>query len=445
MAPINLSIKPAVIKSSSSSSVRSTKLFKTKTSLFITACFATLVTFGASAETVLKVYAGGSGQRPDLMKKLFEQYEAQHPDIKIEIETGGATSDLQRQYLSTVLNAKDSTLDMFMIDIVNPAQYMSAGWVEPLNVYVGEPDEAFASFLPTYKSANVVDGKIAAMPLFADSMFMYYRKDLLEKYGHKTPQTWQELAAIAKDIQQKEGNTELQGLSIQGAPIEGAVCTFLMPYWSQGKEFTDDKGKLTLDTPAATASLQLWRNLMDEGVVKKNIAEVKTSDTVSEFKAGKVIFGVNWGFAWNQLMTDDDSTVKGNVGVISIPAMENGQSATCLGGWQWAVSAFSTHKTETADLAKFMSSPEASAFLAKEGSLLPTQVSVYDNPDVLAAVPWFADAKKVIVNAKSRPQSTDYAQVSDVIRTNTSAALAGTMTPEQAVEQIEKRLKRVMR
>ena len=70
--------------------------------------------------TTLRVFSGGANQRPDLMRKLFDQYQAANPGVKIDIETGGATSELQRQYLSTVLNAKDPAIDIFMIDIVNP-------------------------------------------------------------------------------------------------------------------------------------------------------------------------------------------------------------------------------------------------------------------------------------------------------------------------------------
>ncbi|MDH4290335.1 MAG: extracellular solute-binding protein, partial [Aquincola sp.] len=86
-------------------------------------------------QTTLRVFSGGANQRPDLMRKLFDQYQAKNPGVKIDIETGGATSELQRQYLSTVLNAKDSAIDIYMIDIVNPAQYFGAGWLEPLDSY----------------------------------------------------------------------------------------------------------------------------------------------------------------------------------------------------------------------------------------------------------------------------------------------------------------------
>ncbi len=400
---------------------------------------------GALADTTLRVFSGGANQRPDLMRKLFDQYQAANPGVKIDIETGGATSELQRQYLSTVLNAKDSAIDIYMIDIVNPAQYFGAGWLEPLNAYVGNPADAMKPFLPVYLQSNVVDGKVAAMPGFADAMFMYYRKDLLEKYKIAEPKTWDELAAASKKIQAGEGNPNLQGLSIQGAPIEGAVCTFLLPYWSQGKEFNDASGKLTLDKAAAVKGLDQWLKMVDSGVIKKNVAEVKTPDTVNEFKAGQVVFAINWGFAWDRFQVDNDSTVKGKVGVMPLPAMAGGKSATCVGGWQWAVSAFSKNKAEAAKLVKFMSTPAASKFLAVEGSLLPVYQNVYTDADVVRAVPWFKDASNVVIAGKSRPLSKDYGQVSDVVRTTTSAVLARTKKPDEGVGEIQSRLARVMR
>ena len=306
---------------------------------------------------------------------------------------------------------------------------------------------ALKPYLPVYSSANVVDGKVAAMPAFADAMFMYYRKDLLEKYGVKEPKTWDELAAGAKKIQagEKAANPNLQGLSIQGAAIEGAVCTFLLPYWSQGKAFNDANGKLTLDKEVAVKGMDMWLKLVDDGVMKKNIAEVTTPVTVSEFKAGQAIFAINWAFAWDRFKDDADSQVKGKVGVTPLPAMAGGKSATCVGGWQWAVSAFSKNKAAAANLVKFLSAPAASKFLAVEGSLLPTYANIYNDADVLKQAPWFKDAAAVVMAGQARPISTQYGQVSDIVRTTTSAILARTKTSKEGVDEIESRVSRFMR
>lgn len=417
-----------------------------KTSIRLAIALTLAVSSAATLAQNLRVFSGGTNQRPDLMRKLFDQYQAANPGVKIEIETGGATSELQRQYLSTTLNAKDSAIDIYMIDIVNPAQYFSAGWLEPLDAYVGGA-AALKPYLPVYSSANVVDGKVAAMPAFADSMFMYYRKDLLEKHGIKEPKTWDELSAAAKKIQaaEKTASPNLQGLSIQGAPIEGAVCTFLLPYWSQGKAFNDAGGKLTLDKTAAVKGMDMWLKMVDEGVLKKNIAEVTTPVTVNEFKAGQSVFAINWGFAWDRFKDDADSQVKGRVGVMPLPAMAGGKSATCVGGWQWAVSAFSKNKPAAANLVKFMSTPAASKFLAVEGSLLPTYANIYTDSDVLKQAPWFKDAAAVVVAGQARPISTQYGQVSDIVRTTTSAMLARTKSTKEGVDEIESRVSRLMR
>jgi multiple sugar transport system substrate-binding protein len=423
-------------------------MMKRRTSFTALAAAALALGLSATAyaqQTTLRVFSGGANQRPDLMRKLFDQYQAKNPNVKIEIETGGATSELQRQYLSTVLNAKDPAIDIYLIDIVNPAQYYGAGWLEPLDAYLGKPADVMKPYLPVYATSNVVDGKIAAIPAFADAMFMYYRKDLLDKHGVKEPTTWDELSAAATKIQKAEGNANLQGLSIQGAPIEGAVCTFLLPYWGQGKDFNDAAGKMTLDKAAATKGLTQWLSMVDAGVIKKNVAEVKTPDTVNEFKAGQVVFAINWGFAWDRFKDDADSQVKGKVGVMPLPAMAGGKSATCVGGWQWAVSAFSKNKQAAANLVKHLASAESSKFLAVEGSLLATYQSVYTDADVVKNVPWFKDAANVVIAGKSRPMSKDYGQVSDVIRTTTSAVLARTKTPADGVSEIESRLARVMR
>jgi len=66
---------------------------------------------------------------------------------------------------------------------------------------------------------------------------------------------------------------------------------------------------MTLDKAAAVKGLNTWLGLVEQGVLKKNVAEVKTGDTVNEFKSGQVVFAINWGFAWDRFQSDKDSTV----------------------------------------------------------------------------------------------------------------------------------------
>lgn len=399
----------------------------------------------ALADTSLRVFVGGQ-QRPDVVRPLLDQYEQANPGVKVELEVGGATSDLQQQYLTTVLTSQDSAIDVFLIDVVRPAQYAAAGWAEPLSPYLAEgADKPLDRYLPAYAEANQVEGELMAMPAFADALFLYYRKDLLEKHGLQPPRTWTELQAQAKQVMQAENDPNLQGISFQGKAIEGAVCTFLVPYWGAGAELTNADGEVEIDEAAAKQAFGLWQGMIESGVAKRNIAEVATDDTRKEFQAGNAIFAVLWAYGWNRFQTDADSQVKDKVGVTQLPAFEGKEPATCIGGWQWAVSAFAEDKAAAFKLVDFLSGPEGSKFLAVKASNLPVITSLYDDPEVLAANPWFKDAKAVVEGARARPVTARYPEVSETIRTNVNAVLAGVKTPEDAIDDMQSRLRRVMR
>ena len=262
----------------------------------------------AIADTTLRIFTGGQ-QRPDVMRKVLDEYQKKTPGVKVEIEVGGATSEAQQQYLNTVLAAKDSTLDVMLIDVIRPAQWAAAGWAEPLDSYLGaDKTKVMSQYLKAYADADQVNGKVIALPYFADSQFLYYRKDLLEKYKRPVPKTWDEMMETAQVIMKGENNSQLQGFSTAGAPIEGTVCTYLVPLWGMGGELVKD-GKLNLEAPQARQPFQLYGRMKQAGVLPKNIGEIPTDRIRVDFQAGNVIFAQTWAYVWNRLENDADSKV----------------------------------------------------------------------------------------------------------------------------------------
>ena len=200
----------------------------------LAASVAALTMLGSSgialAQTTLRIFTGGQ-QRPDVMRQIVDEYMKQNPAVKIEVEVGGATSEQQQQYLNTVLASRDASLDVVLIDVIRPAQWAAAQWAEPLDSYLGADKEKIMSqYLPAYREANTVNSKVISLPYFADAQFLYYRKDLLEKYGKQVPKTWAELEATAKEIQDGErtaGNADMWGFVFQGNAYEGLTCDAL--------------------------------------------------------------------------------------------------------------------------------------------------------------------------------------------------------------------------
>ena len=409
------------------------------------AVLALLGTSGAAlAQTTLKIFLGGT-QRPDLMRQILDDYQARNPNVKAEIEVGGATSE-QQQYLNTILVSRDPTIDIMLIDVIRPAQWAAAQWAEPLDSYLGtDKDKIMARYLPAYREANTVNGKVMALPYYADAQFLFYRKDLLEKYGVQPPKTWDEVKAAAEKVLAGEKNPNLRGFETAGAQIEGTVCTYLVPLWGAGGNLTDQNGKLTLNADLAKKPFELWADWKKANVLPPNIAEIVTDRIRQNFSAGNVVFGMSWGYMWGRAQNDPDSVVKDKVGVVPLPGFTPDKAATCIGGWQLAVSAFSKNKQEAAKLVQYLSSPEVSKKQALVAYHMPVFPEVYTDPEVLKVNPWFGDALKVVQTARARPVTPRYNEVSEIIRANMNAFLAGTKAQDAALSDMQSRLANVLR
>lgn len=376
----------------------------------------------------------------DLYQRYADSFAAEHPGVTLTFETGGATSDQQQQYLNTVLSGKSSDIDIFLIDVIRPATYAAAGWAEPLDDYFGSAEAMNAylsNFLAGSVQADTIDGVLYAVPSYTDAQFLYYRSDLLEKYDFLPPTSLEEMRDQALTILAGENDPDLQGFNYQGAPIEGTVCTFLEPFWSAGGEWRDASGNITVDSEAGQRTLAWYQETLASGITKPNIAETATDNSRQEFQAGDVVFMLNWGYAWAHFQGGEDSTVKGKVGVAPIPPFAGGESATCVGGWQWAINPYSKNKELAFEIVKHFSSEAFQRDLAIEASRMPVRNALYADRTVLEANPHFEAFYDVIISAKPRPVTEFYSDVSDVIRSAMNAFLAGSVSADEALTEMQ--------
>ncbi len=411
-----------------------------KTLLALALGLATLSSAQAAQGPVTLSVFRGSQQRPEVFQPLFDRFSKQNPNLKVRIEQGGATSEAQNQDLTTVLAAKDSSLDVFLIDVVRPATFAAAGWAEPLDSYIPSKETYLKAFLPGAISSATVNGKLYALPAFTDAQFLYYRKDLLAKYKAKVPTSWDELAQTAARITKAEGG-DLQGFNFQGAPIEGTVCNFLEMLWSGGGDVSK------VDSPQGQQGLNFLVNAVKTKLAPAASAEIKTDDSRKQFQAGNVLFGLNWSYAWAHFQgnSPDPTKVKGEVGVARLPAFGKNPSATCVGGWQWAVSSYSRNKAAAVKLLQFMVSADAQRQIAVNGAYLPVRRALYNDASVVAANPHFKTLFPVVSGARSRPVTPAYPRVSELIRTNVSAAVSGSKTVDAALKDMQQGLEPLLK
>ncbi|MEE8301276.1 MAG: extracellular solute-binding protein, partial [Candidatus Tectomicrobia bacterium] len=108
--------------------------------------------------------------------------------------------------LTQKLKNKDSSMDVYFIDVIWPAEFAAAGWALPLDDLFPPSDRK--QFLPATIEADTYQDHIHGVPSRIDSGMLYYCKDLLDQYGFDPPQTWEELVHQATTILKGEQNSQ---------------------------------------------------------------------------------------------------------------------------------------------------------------------------------------------------------------------------------------------
>ena len=93
-----------------------------------------------------------------------------------------------------------------------------------------------------------------------------------------------------------------------------------------------------------------------------------------------MLFAVDWSYAWSHFQDDSDIAVKGKVGVATLPAVEGGKPATCLGGWQWGVSAYSSQKNAAASSSSTCRARKSRSTWRSMRRYMPVFPGVYTDP-----------------------------------------------------------------
>ena len=390
-------------------------------------------------KTVVRWIFGGSAS--DSATELESTFEAANPDIDVEIIQGPqSATDLLGTYLQT-FEAQSDEIDVLNIDVIWPGDL--AEHLLDMNEYGAE--EISGDHFPAIVENNTRDGRLVGIPFYTDAGLLYYRTDLLEKYGYDgPPATWDELEEMAQTIQdgeQGEGNQDFTGFVWQGNAYEGLTCDALEWVKSHGGgEIVDPDGTISINNENAVAALERAAGWVGT-ISPEGVTAFQEEEARAIWHAGNAAFMRNWPYAYSRSQSvEDDSQVVDKFGIGPLPAGPGGEPAATLGGWQIAVSKYSAHPEEAARFALFLTSAEGQKINALNDSLLPTIESLYQDEDILANTPFFADLFDVFTNAVARPSTItapNYNQTSVAFFNAVHGVLTGETDAQTAVEELE--------
>lgn len=345
-----------------------------------------------------------------------------------------STSDQFGQY-RLWLAAGSADIDLYQTDVI---------WAPQLADHFVDLTEAAKDLAPTHFpsiiESQTVNGKLVALPIFTDAPALYYRKDLLEKYGVEVPKTWEELTVAAQKIQdgeRAEGKGDFWGFVWQGNAYEGLTCDALEWVKSHGGgQIVEADGSVSIFNDNAVKALEQAKSwvgtISPEGVLAYQEEEAR-----GVWQTGNAAFMRNWPYAYG-LGNGDDSAVKGLFAVTTLPtAGGDTTSAATLGGWNVAVSKYSTKQEAAISLAMYLAGPEAQKQRAINESNLPTIQALYDDADIAAAQPIIPQWKEVFLNAVPRPSAPTLGKYNEVSAKFWSAVHATLSGNGSAAENLE--------
>lgn len=403
-------------------------------------CLAAMSLVGCSSQEsgdIQIVFAAGNDPS-GATEALIDEYNAAHPGVRVEFQAMPANTDTQHDAYVTYLSARESSIDLYSLDVIWTAEFARAGWIVALPEGYIRTDE----FLGGPLESVTYEGTLYAVPWFTDAGVLYYRKDLLEEAGIPVPETWADFRRACREIAEPRG---MDGFVWQGARYEGLVCDFLEFLWSVGGTLDE---ATVVEKPAdaergVTEALGLMLSFLDSGISPDGVLTYKEEDSRRLFTEGRSLFLRNWPYVWS-MAEGEGSKIKGLAGIAPLPHVEGQTSYSTIGGWNIALSTYSGHPDEALDFLRFITGERSMKRRAIEGGYLPTLTSTYEDADVLAANPHFASFSEVFQNTRNRPRSPHYPRMSDIIQENVHRALTYEIEPGAAAADMVRELAEIM-
>lgn len=366
-------------------------------------------------------------EAPAIWQQGIAEFERQNPGVKVVTEIGPQSSTQLHDLLAQKLKNRDTRLDVFLMDVIWPAEFASAGWALPLDRYFTAEERS--KFLQAPVLANQYRGRIFGVPLFIDAGVLYYRKDLLGKHNLPSPRTWPELVETAKAVLAGD-KTGLIGFSGQFKQYEGLICNMMEYILGNGGALWDEmRLESRIDHAASRAAVRFVRDHIIGEITHRGVLAYEEPESLALFTEGKAVFHRNWPYAWSVANDPGRSKVAGKVGMIALPGFVPGRGVATLGGWQIGVSRFSSQPELAWRFAAFLSGREMQKRLALATGRAPTRRALYDDREIEKNVPHLTAFLPTFEQAVPRPTTPVYVPLSNIMQRYFSTVLALPDTP----------------
>ncbi len=378
--------------------------------------------------------------------QLLPEFEKQ-TGIKVEFSE---LPELQaRQRVTVEFTSGTGGIDAWLTFLpVEKRRFWRAGWYADLGPFLKDPTMTAPDYdwndvaAVARSAATQPDGTISALPIFVDTIIIFYRKDLFQRKGLQPPRTLDELEARAQQFHDPKNN--LYGFLGRGLKNANAPSWNWVLYSMGGNFLTKDR-KASLHTPEAIKAMDYFagmlRRFAPPGVVNYNWYEC--SSAFMQGHGAMYLDAIGFG---SQFEDREKSNVVGKVGYLASPAGPGGRFST-ISTNAVGVSAHSKRRGPAYFFIQWATSKPVAAKALVDGTLGP-RASIWDDPEVKAKAkmpPDWATAyrESVKVGVPSQPEIVGVTEYRDIIGVAIQKAIEGAKSDE-VLAQAQKEFQAVL-
>ena len=387
---------------------------------------------------------------------VFEKYAAEcstdEYDIKLQALPTSATD--QRIQLARRLAAEDSSTDLMNLDPVYVAEFANAGWLAEIPEEKASEITDGGDYLEGAVETVTWEYKVYAIPMWANTQLLWYRKSLAEAAGldMTQPVTWEQVIdAAAKN----NGSVGVQAQKYEAyvvwinALIEGAGGD-IVSNTEAGRD-----AEVGLDSEAGRQAAAIIQALADSDAAQSDLSVSNEGTSLGrmypdpEGEQGAGEFMVNWTFTYKNYEGligapggPADKKAFEDFGWARYPQTVEGEtSKPPVGGIDIGVGAYSDYPDFAMEAAECITSKQAQVDLALEAGLMPSTNSAYE--EVAASGDYPKDLLELfrtsVDEGGPRPKSAFYAMISGAVqeRWHSPTGVDPDSTPEESDQYLE--------
>ncbi|HET6466877.1 MAG TPA: sugar ABC transporter substrate-binding protein [Geminicoccaceae bacterium] len=365
-----------------------------------------------------------------------------------------------RQRVTTDIATKGGQFDIITIGSYEAPIWGEQGWLVPLDD-LGE-DYDYDDLIPSVVNGLSHDGKLYAVPFYAESSFTFYRKDLFDEAGLTMPDTptYDQIAEFAEKLTDK--SKEQYGFCQRGKPGWGENMAFVGPMVNAfgGRWFDENWQPQLTSEPWKKAVTYYVENMNAYG--PPGAASNGHNENRALFATGHCALWVDATSAAGYIYNPRESQVADKTAFAAAPIQETSNGSGWFWAWALGIPSSSQKVDAAKDFVKWATSKEYVTLVGEtEGWVAAppgTRKSTYENEEYKKAAPFADVVYESVANADITKPTKDpvpyvgiqyvaipeFQGIGTTVGQQIAAALAGQVSVDQALETAQRATERVM-